>query len=167
MFKIINDLKAGGVVFLVALPLCLGIASAQHAPFHTGIIAGIIGGIVVGILSGSKLSVTGPAAGLTSIAAAAILSLNLPTFLCAVLIAGVLQIVLGLFRFGVISHYFPTSVIKGMLSAIAIILIMKQLPHIFGDDIDPLGDFSFFRKTVEILFPSFFTWPRKLLLLHS
>lgn len=146
MSKIINDLKAGGVVFLVALPLCLGIASAQHAPFHTGIIAGIIGGIVVGILSGSKLSVTGPAAGLTSIAAAAILSLHLPSFLCAVLIAGMLQIVLGLFRFGVISYYFPTSVIKGMLSAIAIILIMKQLPHIFGDDLDPLGDFTFFQE---------------------
>ena len=140
------DLKAGLVVFLVALPLCLGIALAQGAPLFSGVISGIIGGIVVSAISGSKLSVSGPAAGLTSIVLAAVVSLgNFETFLLAVSIAGIFQIILGILRAGLIGYYFPTAVIKGMLSSIGIILIMKQIPHLVGNDTNPQGDEAFFQ----------------------
>jgi len=139
-----NDLPAGLVVFLVALPLCLGIALASGAPLFSGIIAGIVGGTVVAFASGSPLSVSGPAAGLTVIVLNAITSLgSYDVFLLAVVMAGVIQIVLGFLKAGVIGYYFPSSVIKGMLAAIGIILILKQIPHAVGYDIDNEGDFDF------------------------
>lgn len=133
-FKFLKeDLPAGLVVFLVALPLCLGIALASGAPLFSGIIAGVVGGIIVGFASGSNVSVSGPAAGLTVIVLNGINDLgNYNTFLLAVVIAGVLQIVLGYLKAGVIGYYFPSSVIKGMLAAIGIILILKQAPVAIG-----------------------------------
>ena len=130
-FKYIKeDLPAGLVVFLVALPLCLGIALASGAPLFSGIIAGVVGGIVIGFASGSNVSVSGPAAGLTVIVLNGITDLgNYNTFLLAVVIAGILQIILGYLKAGVIGYYFPSSVIKGMLAAIGIILILKQAPY--------------------------------------
>jgi MFS superfamily sulfate permease-like transporter len=135
-----NDLSAGVVVFLVALPLCLGIALASGAPFFSGIISGIIGGLVIGFLSSSSLSVSGPAAGLAALVMAAITSIgDFSLFLCAVLIAGFLQIIMGLARLGGIANYFPSSVIKGMLTSIGILIIAKQIPHAFGHDRDQKG----------------------------
>ncbi|MCC6370939.1 MAG: SulP family inorganic anion transporter [Bacteroidia bacterium] len=132
-----NDLKAGLVVFLVALPLCLGIALGQKAPLFSGIIAGVIGGIVVSAISGSKLSVSGPAAGLTSIVLSSVTQLgSFEAFLMAVCLAGVFQILLGVLKAGIIGYYFPNSVIKGMLCAIGIILIRNQIPHFVGFDND-------------------------------
>lgn len=128
-----SDIPAGIVVFLVALPLCLGIALASGAPLMAGIISGIIGGIVIGALSGSQLSVSGPAAGLTIIVLNAIENLgSFEAFLCAVVIAGVLQVLMGITRVGIISLYFPSSVVKGMLAAIGLILVTKQIPVLFG-----------------------------------
>lgn len=139
-----HDLPASVVVFLVAVPLCLGIALASGAPLFSGIIAGIVGGIVVALLSGSPLGVSGPAAGLAVIVLTSIQELGaFETFLFAVFIAGIFQILLGLLKAGVIGYYFPTSVIKGMLSGIGIIIILKQIPHAFGHDQDPEGDFAF------------------------
>jgi carbonic anhydrase/SulP family sulfate permease len=139
-----KDLSAGLVVFLVALPLCLGIALASNAPLFSGILSGIIGGILVGFLSGSHTSVSGPAAGLTAIVAAQIGNLGtFETFLLAVMLAGVIQIILGLCRAGFIAAFFPSSVIKGLLAAIGVILILKQIPHVVGHDPDPEGDMSF------------------------
>lgn len=138
------DLSASVVVFLVALPLCLGIALGSGAPLFSGIIAGIVGGIVIGSLSGSHLSVSGPAAGLTAIVAAAILKLpTYETFLLAVVLAGIIQIIFGYVKAGVFGDYVPYSVIKGMLSAIGIILILKQIPHFVGYDADYEGDYKF------------------------
>ena len=139
-----KDFPAGVVVFLVALPLCLGIALASNAPLFSGIVTGIIGGIVVGFLSGSRTSVSGPAAGLTAVVAAQIATLgSFEAFLVAVVIAGVIQVALGVARAGFISAFFPTSVIKGLLAAIGVILILKQIPHVVGHDPDPVGDMSF------------------------
>lgn len=133
--KVITDFSAGIVVFLVALPLCLGISLASGAPFFSGIISGIIGGVIVGFLSGSKLSVSGPAAGLAALVLAAITNIgDFSLFLCAVLIAGILQIIIGLARLGGIANYFPSSVIKGMLTSIGILIIAKQIPHALGYD---------------------------------
>jgi len=130
-----SDFAASVVVFLVALPLCLGIALASGAPPLSGIIAGIAGGIIVGLGSRSHLSVSGPAAGLTAIVAAAIITLgSFPAFLVAVVLAGILQLILGFCRAGIIGDYVPNSVIKGMLAAIGLILILNQLPHLLGDD---------------------------------
>lgn len=141
-----NDLPAGLVVFLVALPLCLGIALASGAPLFSGIIAGIVGGIVVSFASGSALSVSGPAAGLTVVVLGAITKLgSYDAFLVAVALAGLMQIALGYLKAGFIAHYFPSSVIKGMLAAIGIILILKQLPHALGNDKHIEGDFSFYQ----------------------
>ncbi len=138
------DLRAGLVTFLVALPLCLGIALASGAPPLAGIIAGVVGGVVVGSLSGSSLSVSGPAAGLTTIVAAGIIKLGTyESFLLAVAIAGVLQVGLGFARAGIIANYFPSSVIKGMLAAIGLTLILKQIPHALGWDRDAEGEFEF------------------------
>lgn len=140
----LKDLLSGLIVFLVALPLCLGIALASGAPLFSGILSGIIGGVVVGLLSGSKTSVSGPAAGLTAIVAAQIRELGaFETFLLAVVFAGILQILLGLLRAGSLSAYFPTSVIQGLLGAIGVILILKQLPHLLGHDTDPEGQMAF------------------------
>jgi MFS superfamily sulfate permease-like transporter len=139
-----TDIQAGLVVFLVALPLCLGIALASGAPLFAGIISGVIGGIIVGVMSGSQLSVSGPAAGLTAIVLAAIMSLgSYETFLLAVVLAGGIQILLGLAKAGTISNYFPSNVIEGMLTAIGVIIILKQLPHAIGYDVDNEGDFFF------------------------
>jgi MFS superfamily sulfate permease-like transporter len=142
-----TDIQAGVVVFLVALPLCLGIALASGAPLFAGIISGVIGGIVVGLLSKSQLSVSGPAAGLTAIILAAIGTLgSYQTFLVAVVLAGAIQILLGLVKAGTISNYFPSNVIEGMLTAIGVIIILKQLPHAIGYDVDNEGDFFFIEK---------------------
>lgn len=139
-----TDLLAGLVVFLVALPLCLGIALASGAPLFAGIITGIIGGIVVGFLSGSNLSVTGPAAGLTAIVLAGITSIgSYELFLLSVVIAGAIQLLLGIIKAGTISNYFPSNVIEGMLTGIGIIIILKQIPHAVGYDKDSEGDFAF------------------------
>jgi MFS superfamily sulfate permease-like transporter len=130
-----HDLPAGLSVFLVALPLCLGIALASGAPLYAGILSGIIGGLVVSLVSGSQLAVSGPAAGLTTMVAAAIISLgDYKLFLLAVVIAGLFQVVLGVLKLGAIANYFPSSVIKGMLAAIGIILISKQIPLALGYD---------------------------------
>lgn len=139
-----RDLIAGLVVFLVALPLCLGVAVASNAPPIAGLIAGIVGGILVGSLSGSHTSVSGPAAGLTAVVAAQIATLgSFEAFLVAVVLAGVIQILMGAFRAGFIAAFFPLSVIKGLLAAIGVILILKQIPHLLGHDADPMGDKSF------------------------
>jgi MFS superfamily sulfate permease-like transporter len=139
-----KDLPAGLVVFLVALPLCLGIALASGAPLFSGILSGIIGGIIIGSLSGSQLSVAGPAAGLTVIVLNAITNLgSFEAFLLSVTIAGAFQIILGLVKAGTIANYFPSAVIEGMLAAIGIILIMKQFPHAVGFDSDFEGDEGF------------------------
>lgn len=139
-----QDLSAGLVVFLVALPLCLGIALASGAPLLSGVITGIVGGIVVGFISGSQLAVSGPAAGLTTIVASAIISLHsYEAFLVSVVLAGIIQVILGLVKAGKIGLYFPSNVIKGMLAAIGIILILKQIPHAFGYDADAEGDLAF------------------------
>ncbi|MFT5165498.1 MAG: MFS superfamily sulfate permease-like transporter [Saprospiraceae bacterium] len=139
-----SDMPASIVVFFVALPLCLGIALASGAPLFSGLIAGIIGGIVVGALSGSQIGVSGPAAGLAAIVLTAIGALgSFENFLLAVVLGGFIQIGFGILKAGVIGYYFPSSVIKGMLTGIGIIIILKQIPHFFGYDADPEGDFAF------------------------
>jgi len=138
-----SDLPSGLVVFLVALPLCLGIASASGAPFFSGIISGIVGGIVIAALSNSALSVSGPAAGLATLVAGAIMAIgDFRLFLCAVLIAGILQMLLGLAKLGGIANYIPGSVIKGMLTSIGILIIAKQIPKAVGYDKDEQGNLT-------------------------
>ena len=138
------DLPASIVVFLVAVPLCLGIALASGAPLFSGIIAGIVGGIVVGALSGSQLGVSGPAAGLAVIVLTAIQELGaFEVFLMAVVIGGIFQLLLGFAKAGIIGYYFPSSVIKGMLSGIGVIIFLKQIPHAVGYDKDFEGSLSF------------------------
>ncbi len=148
-----RDLSAALVVFVVALPLCLGIALASGAPLFSGVVSGIIGGILVGLLSGSSTSVSGPGNSMMAIAAAQIAALgSFESFLLAVIIAGGIQIVLGVIRAGSIAAFFPSSVIKGLLAAIGIILIMKQIPHLFGHDRDPEGDMAFLQPDQENTF---------------
>lgn len=148
-----HDLPAGLVVFLVALPLCLGIALASGAPLFSGIIAGMVGGTVVALFSRSALSVSGPAAGLTVIVHSAITTLgSYDVFLLAVVLAGLIQIALGFLKAGIIGYYFPSNVIKGMLAAIGIILILKQIPHAVGYDVDNEGDFDFIQADGENTF---------------
>lgn len=148
-----NDLPSGIVVFLVALPLCLGIALASGAPFFSGMIAGIIGGLVIALFSNSPLSVSGPAAGLAAIVYASIQEMGaFETFLLAVVFAGIVQFILGLVKAGAIANYFPSSVIKGMLTAIGIIIILKQIPHAFGYDKDAEGDMDFLQVDGENTF---------------
>ncbi|MDG1820376.1 MAG: SulP family inorganic anion transporter [Methylophilaceae bacterium] len=146
--NVLNDLKtdfpASIVVFFVALPLCLGIALASGAPLFSGVIAGIVGGIVVGIASGSPLGVSGPAAGLAVIVLTAIGSLgSFESFLLAVVLAGVFQLILGFMKAGVIAYFFPSSVIKGMLSGIGLLIILKQIPHALGYDFEFEGNDAF------------------------
>ena len=152
-----SDFASGLVVFLVALPLCLGIAMASGAPLFSGIISGIIGGIVVGYLSKSHISVSGPAAGLTAIVLTAITDLGaFDVFLTAVFIAGLIQLALGFIKAGSISNYFPTNVIEGMLAGIGVIIILKQLPHAFGYDSDFEGNQAFSQTDGENSFSSLF-----------
>jgi MFS superfamily sulfate permease-like transporter len=154
MFKTLkNDLPASVVVFFVALPLCLGIALASGAPLFSGVIAGIIGGVVVGALSGSKIGVSGPAAGLAAIVLTAIGTLGgYENFLVAVVLGGVIQLVFGILKAGIIGYYFPSSVIKGMLTGIGIIIILKQIPHFFGYDAEAEGADSFVEASGENTF---------------
>lgn len=154
---VLADAKAGLVVFVVALPLCLGIALASGAPLMSGLVAGIVGGTVVGLLSGSHTSVSGPAAGLSAVVASQILSLgSFSAFLMALILAGMIQISLGVARGGFISEFFPSSVIKGLLAAIGVIIILKQIPHLVGHDADPEGDLSFSQPDLETTFSELF-----------
>ncbi len=154
MFKELkSDLPASIIVFFVAVPLCLGIALASGAPLFAGIIAGIVGGIVVGMASGSPLGVSGPAAGLAVIVLTSIAALgSWPTFLLAVVIAGILQLIMGFARAGFIAYFFPSSVIKGMLTGIGLLIILKQIPHALGYDKDAEGDDAFFQPGGENTF---------------
>ncbi len=140
-----HDLPASVVVFFVAVPLCLGIALGSGAPLFSGIIAGIVGGIVVGMASGSPLGVSGPAAGLAVIVLGSIAALggSWEAFLLAVVLMGIIQLIAGFLKLGFVAYYFPSSVIKGMLTGIGLLIILKQLPHAFGYDKDYEGDFSF------------------------
>ncbi|XDD50720.1 SulP family inorganic anion transporter [Leptospira sp. WS92.C1] len=148
-----HDFSASLVVFLIALPLCIGIAFASGAPIIAGLIGGIVGGVVVSLISKSPLSVSGPAAGLTVIVLDSIQTLgNFNDLLLAVCIAGVLQILLGFLKAGILADFFPSSVIKGMLAAIGIVLILKQIPHAVGYDKDYEGDFNFFQNDRENTF---------------
>ena len=154
---VVRDLIAGLIVFLVALPLCLGIALASGAPLFSGLIAGILGGILVGSLSGSHTAVSGPAAGLTAIVIAQIAKLgSFEAFLLAVVVGGVIQIGMGIARAGALSAFFPSSVIKGLLAAIGVILILKQIPHLLGHDTDPEGEMSFHQPDEETTLSEFF-----------
>ncbi|MEO6253982.1 MAG: SulP family inorganic anion transporter [Ferruginibacter sp.] len=148
-----SDLPASIVVFFVAVPLCLGIALASGAPLFSGIIAGIVGGIIVGIASDSPLGVSGPAAGLAVIVLTAIATLgSWPAFLLAVVIAGVIQLALGFAKAGFIAYFFPSSVIKGMLTGIGLLIILKQIPHALGWDKDTEGDESFIQADGQTTF---------------
>ncbi len=143
-----SDFSSGLVVFLVALPLCLGIALASGAPLFSGIIAGIVGGLVVGFLSNSQVSVSGPAAGLAAIVLTSITALgSFELFLLAVVLAGIMQLILGFLKAGSISNYFPNNVIEGMLAGIGVIIFLKQIPHAFGYDKDVEGDLAFEERT--------------------
>lgn len=146
-----ENLPSGLVVFLVALPLCLGIALASGAPPLSGIISGIVGGIIIGTISNSNISVSGPAAGLTAIVLKAITDLGaFELFLCAGMIAGIIQLILGFVRAGSISNYFPNNVIEGMLAAIGIIIILKQIPHAVGFDKDYEGNETLFDNGINL-----------------
>ncbi len=147
------DIPAAVVVFLVAVPLCLGIALASGAPPFSGVISGIVGGIIVGSISGSHLMVSGPAAGLTAVVISAITTLgSYPAFLTAVVLAGGVQLLLAAGRVGIVGYYFPSSVIRGMLAAIGLILVLKQIPHAVGYDADFEGDEAFLQVTGENTF---------------
>ena len=154
MFKTLkNDIPSSIVVFFVALPLCLGIALASGAPLFSGLISGIIGGIIVGSLSGSKIGVSGPAAGLAAIVLTAIGTLGgYENFLVAVVLGGCIQLLFGVLKAGIIAYFFPSSVIKGMLTGIGIIIILKQIPHFLGYDADPIGDDAFLQVDSENTF---------------
>jgi carbonic anhydrase len=162
--SITRDLTAGLVVFLVAIPLCLGIALASGAPLQSGLLSGIIGGIVVGALSGSHISVSGPAAGLAAIVLAQIQGLgSFQAFLAAVFLAGVLQVVFGLVKAGRLSNFFPNSVVRGLLAAIGVLLILKQFPHLIGHDKDFEGEMSFAQPDGDNTFSAIGTALRSLL----
>lgn len=155
--KLKNDIPSGVVVFLVALPLCLGIALASGAPLLSGIISGIIGGIIVGSISGSQTSVSGPAAGLAAVVLSAITSLgSFEVFSAALFIGGLLQLGAGLLKGGFLANYVPSNVIKGLLAAIGILLILKQIPQAFGYDNTHQDDFSFVQRNGENTFSHFF-----------
>ena len=141
------DIKAGITVFLIAIPLCLGIAFASNAPLISGLVSGIVGGVLVGLLSGSRLSVSGPAAGLVTIVLAALVSLgSFEAFLLCVIFAGVIQLILAFLRMDVFAHYIPNSVIKGMLAGIGAILIAKQIPYAFGYSVEGISNESFIHR---------------------
>jgi MFS superfamily sulfate permease-like transporter len=149
----LRDIQASFVVFLVSVPLCLGIALASDAPVHSGLVSGIIAGLVIGFLGPSQLSVSGPAAGLTVIVASGIAALHsFEAFCFATAIAGLLQVLLSQMRFGLLASFIPSSVIKGMLAAIGIIIVLKQIPHLFGVDVDAFGEMAFLQKDGENTF---------------
>lgn len=159
-----GDLAAGLVVFFVAVPLCLGIALASGAPLFSGIVAGVVGGLVIGTISKAQLSVSGPAAGLAAIVLSAITDLGaFNIFLCAIIIAGAIQLILGFIKAGTIANYFPSNVIEGMLAGIGLIIILKQIPHAVGFDksyegsesfIDTAGNtFSAFNQALSYITP--------------
>lgn len=163
--KVKNDLPASLVVFLVALPLCLGVALASGAPLLSGVISGIVGGIVVGLLSGSHTSVSGPAAGLAVIVLSSINKLgSFDVFLLAVVLAGIFQLIGGIIKTGFIADYIPSNVIKGLLASIGVTLIFKQIPHAVGLDRNAIGDFNFLQSDGENTFSEllnifdFFNW---------
>jgi MFS superfamily sulfate permease-like transporter len=142
-----HDLPASIVVFFVAVPLCLGVALASGASLFSGIIAGIVGGIVVGFASGSALGVSGPAAGMVALVLGAIATLgSWEAFLLAVVLAGIIQLIAGYLQLGTIAYYFPSSVVKGMLTGIGLLIILKQIPHALGYDIDFEGNLAFEQK---------------------
>ena len=145
-----TDVPSGLIVFLVAIPLCLGIALASGASALSGVIAGIVGGLVVTLFSNSSLGVSGPAAGLVAIVEPAINQLGFQNFLLAVVVAGIIQFVLGLVKAGTIGYYFPTAVIKGMLVGIGLIIILKQIPHAVGYDKDNEGDMALQLSLIHI-----------------
>ncbi len=150
---LLSDLLAGTVTFLVAVPLCLGIAMASGAEPVTGLITGIFAGLLVGSISGTQVMISGPAAGLTTVVAMEIAALgSFEALLLAVIVAGVIQIIMGLMRGGFIKSFVPTSVVRGLLSAIGIILILKQIPHLFGHDTDYEGEMSFVQPDKENTF---------------
>ncbi len=152
-----SDLPASIVVFFVAVPLCLGIALASGAPLFAGIIAGIVGGIVVGIASGSHLGVSGPAAGLAVIVLSSIAAIgSWPAFLLAVVLAGIIQLIMGFAKAGFIAYFFPSSVIKGMLTGIGLLIILKQIPHALGWDKVTEGDDAFIQADGENTFSEIF-----------
>ena len=152
-----DDVLAGVVVFLVALPLCIGIALASNAPPLAGVVAGIVAGLIVGPLSGAQVTISGPAAGLTAVVAAEISAIgSFEGLLVAVALAGVIQIALGILRGGFIKSFVPASVVRGLLSAIGVILILKQIPHLFGHDTDPEGEMSFFQPDRQNTFSELF-----------
>lgn len=159
-----SDFPSSVVVFLVALPLCLGIALGSNAPLFSGIIGGMVGGIIVGIASGSQLSVSGPAAGLTAVVVAAIGKMPaFEAFTLSVVLAGVMQVVFGFIKAGIVGDYVPSAVIKGMLAAIGVILILKQLPHLIGYNADYVGDETFLQGDDKNTF-SGITWALKYVL---
>jgi len=165
-----KDLAAGLVVFLVALPLCLGIALASGAPMVAGIVSGVVGGLLVSLLSGSHTSVSGPAAGLVAVVLGQVAALgSYEAFLVAVILAGAIQVLLGALRAGFIAAFFPSSVIKGLLAAIGLILILKQIPHLVGHDADPEGDLGFLqpdgKNTLSEIFSALFDFQPGALLL--
>ncbi len=148
-----RDLSAGLVVFFLALPLCLGVALACNVPLFSGLLAGIVGGILVGIISGSHTSVSGPSPAYIAVVSAQLVTLgSFEAFLLAVVIAGAIQIALGIARAGFIAAFFPSSVIKGLLAAIGVLLILKQIPHMFGHDADPDGEMAFIQPDHENTF---------------
>ncbi len=152
-----DDVLAGVVVFLVALPLCIGIALASNAPPLAGVVAGIVAGLIVGPLSGAQVTISGPAAGLTAVVAAEISAIgSFEGLLVAVALAGVIQIALGILRGGFIKSFVPASVVRGLLSAIGVILILKQIPHLFGHDTDPEGEMSFVQPDRQNTFSELF-----------
>ena len=155
--KLVSDLSAGLVVFLVALPLCLGVALASNAPLMAGILSGIVGGLVIGWLSGSHTSISGPSPGLTAVIAAQLVLFdkNFEAFLLAVVLVGLIQIGLGILRTGFIAAFFPSSVVKGLLAAIGLLLILKQIHHVLGHDADPAGDMAFEQHDQENTFSEF------------
>ncbi|MDB5255433.1 MAG: sulfate transporter family protein [Chitinophagaceae bacterium] len=152
-YSLYTELKAAIVVFIIALPICLGVTTAQGVPPYSGIVAALIGGIVVTLLSGSNLAVTGPAAGLTATVVMGIATLGkFEYFLTALCLAGIIQMIFAGLKVGNIAHYFPSSVIRGMLSATGLILLFKQLPHVIGDNKNAEGDFFFFQSNGENTF---------------
>ncbi len=154
--KLVADLTAGTIVFLVALPLCLGVAMACGAPLFSGLLSGIVGGILIGSLSGSHTSVSGPSPATTAIVVAQIAQLgSFEAFLLAMVVCGLIQIGLGLARAGFVSAFFPSSVIQGLLGAVGMILVLKQIPHVLGRDTDPEGEMSFQQPDHETTFSEF------------
>jgi carbonic anhydrase/SulP family sulfate permease len=149
----IGDVTAGLVVFLVAVPLCLGVALASGTPLFSGLIAGVLGGLVVALISGSHTSVSGPSPGQVAVLAAQMAALgSFEALLMAILISGVIQVAMGFLRAGAIAVFVPYNVLQGLLAAIGVILILKQIPHLFGHDTDPEGDMSFIQPDKETTF---------------